>query len=103
MYCESKLTFRFKMSQRLSLQLVSHFLLKRSASYFWGKSNATWGHEDWTLLEHCNKLTLNHGWSRISETDGRCSGLGDNILRTKSLAVDDIDFHSGVSNCEMGH
>lgn len=46
------------------------------------------------------RLTLIHGWSKTSDTDGRWSGLGESILRTKSLAVADIDFHSGVSSCE---
>lgn len=45
------------------------------------------------------RLTLIQGWSSTSEIDGRWWGLGANILSTKSLAVADIDFHSGVSNC----
>lgn len=43
-------------------------------------------------------LTRIHGWSSTSEIDGRWCGLGDNIFSTKSLAVDEICFHSAVSN-----
>lgn len=43
-------------------------------------------------------LTLIQGCSKISVTVGLFSGLGDNICRTKSLAFDDTDFHSGVSS-----
>lgn len=53
---------------------------------------------DENLILFFSQLTLIHGWSKTSEILGRWSGLGDNIFRTKSFPVDDIDFHSGISN-----
>lgn len=43
-------------------------------------------------------FTRIHGWSNTSSIVSRLCGFGASIFNTKSLAFDDIDFHSGASS-----